>query len=585
MGKLGKIVLIAIFVVSGFFGISTLTSENASAGTVKAGTISSPGEIWDMAGSPYWIEDNLTIENGASLTIYPGVEVRFNGFYNIIVEGNLSALGAPSNRIVITSNKTVPISGDWNSILVRDSGLAEIHYCSIDYALQGIKIIRSKFNIIVNNDINNSSDDGITLGDSANNTIRDNNIMNSNDDGIYIWGSSNNTISNNTINNKMSGNDDGIFLVGSSNNTITHNDVMYNGHDGIYILGSSYNTIANNNFFYNFDGIRPQGAFRNDIFYNNASNNHHGISFESSGPSNNNTVMGNLITNNEGYGLYLPSGADNRIFLNRFINNSVNAFDNTGRNFWNSTYPTGGNYWDDYAGEDKFSGSNQDIPGADGIGDVPYSGIQGGSGAKDNFPLMDEPGEVQEPFYTIFLHPVSIIAISMAIALGLYVGTTEFGKYKFLLFFIPLYTRIRKEDVLDHFLRGRIYEHVRKNPGSNFNSMKREFGLKNGSLGYHLSILEKQDYIKSRRDGKYTRFYPVGMKIPEKPKMILSSLQENILDLIMQKQMMSQKEIADALDISQQVVSYHVNLMIESEILGTAKEDNVLKYFPDERDS
>jgi parallel beta-helix repeat protein len=605
MGKLSKIVLFVMLVVAGLMGILSLTSDTALAGTVKTGAISSPGESWVLAYSPYWIEGNLTIESGASLTIYPGVEVRFNGFYSIFVDGNLSIMGTPSNRIAITSNYTSPAPGDWNAIHIRSTGHAEIHYSDISYGRQGVLIRYSAFNNITNNNIvdnsllgislpfssnnsirsnniMNSGDDGIYLHESSNNIITENNILNSGDDGIYFWRSSNNTLANNTIDNKMSNNDDGIFLVGSTNNTLAYNDVLYNGHDGIYILGSSHNTISNNNFKYNFDGIRPQLASYNEILFNNASNNHHGISFESSGPSDNNTVMGNDITNNKGYGLYLPSGTDNRIYLNRFINNSINALDNTGNNFWNSTYPNGGNYWDDYEGVDEFSGPNQDIPGADGIGDTPYLGIVGDAGAKDYYPLMIKPDEVHEPFYTILLQPVPVIAISIAITVGLLVGATEFGKYGFILFFIPFYTRIKKEDVLDHFIRGRIYEHIRKNPGDNFNSMKKEFGLKNGSLGYHLSILEKQDYIKSRRDGKYTRFYPVGMKIPEKPKMILSSVQQNILDLITQKEMMTQKEIADALDISQQVVSYHVNLMIESEILGTAKEDNVLKYFPED---
>jgi hypothetical protein len=133
MSKFGKIVIFFMLVFAGFIGISSMISDNASAGTVKSGMISSPGETWDIAGSPYWIEDNLTIEGGASLTINPGVEVRFNGFYSIFVDGNLSALGIPSNRIEITSNKTGPAPGDWNSVHVRGTGHADIHYCTVSY--------------------------------------------------------------------------------------------------------------------------------------------------------------------------------------------------------------------------------------------------------------------------------------------------------------------------------------------------------------------------------------------------------------------------------------------------------------------
>jgi nitrous oxidase accessory protein NosD len=64
-----------------------------------------------------------------------------------------------------------------------------------------------------------------------------------------------------------------------------------------------------------------------------------------------------------------------------FISNSVHAYDGAGTNFWDydSGYPLGGNYWDDYGGSDG---------NGDKIGDTPYTGIQGGMGAKDNYPWM-----------------------------------------------------------------------------------------------------------------------------------------------------------------------------------------------------
>jgi hypothetical protein len=39
---------------------------------------------------------------------------------------------------------------------------------------------------------------------------------------------------------------------------------------------------------------------------------------------------------------------------------------------WDDGYPSGGNYWGNYGGEDSYSGPNQDQPGSDGILDSPY---------------------------------------------------------------------------------------------------------------------------------------------------------------------------------------------------------------------
>ena len=71
----------------------------------------------------------------------------------------------------------------------------------------------------------------------------------------------------------------------------------------------------------------------------------------------------------------------------------------------------------------------------------------------------------------------------------------------------------------------------------------------------------------------------MGMKIPEKPKLRLSQLQKDIFEKIKQNPGTTQKEISKALDISQQVVSYHVNLMIDSDLLRAEKQAKILRYF------
>ncbi|MHB8352339.1 MAG: right-handed parallel beta-helix repeat-containing protein, partial [Thermoplasmata archaeon] len=51
---------------------------------------------------------------------------------------------------------------------------------------------------------------------------------------------------------------------------------------------------------------------------------------------------------------------------------------------WNAVYPLGGNYWTGYTGIDHYSGPGQNISGADGIGDTPYTI----DNASDAYPLM-----------------------------------------------------------------------------------------------------------------------------------------------------------------------------------------------------
>jgi len=74
----------------------------------------------------------------------------------------------------------------------------------------------------------------------------------------------------------------------------------------------------------------------------------------------------------------------NTIYHNSFIGSSCwNSY--AGPNSWDDGYPSGGNYWSYYAGSDLYNGPNQDIPGSDGIGDLPY----GIGNEYDHYPLMN----------------------------------------------------------------------------------------------------------------------------------------------------------------------------------------------------
>ncbi|MCJ2563490.1 MAG: hypothetical protein LN417_05315, partial [Candidatus Thermoplasmatota archaeon] len=89
-----------------------------------------------------------------------------------------------------------------------------------------------------------------------------------------------------------------------------------------------------------------------------------------------NEIYGNWIEGSTLYAIWLNCTGC-RVWNNSFINNPImfgtsQAVDELGSVHWNESYPIGGNYWSDYGGPDMFNGPGQNIPGSDGIGDVPY---------------------------------------------------------------------------------------------------------------------------------------------------------------------------------------------------------------------
>jgi DNA-binding transcriptional ArsR family regulator len=151
-----------------------------------------------------------------------------------------------------------------------------------------------------------------------------------------------------------------------------------------------------------------------------------------------------------------------------------------------------------------------------------------------------------------------------AIVFAIVAEPSRFAIIKYL--WVPLYTKIRKEEVLDQFVRGRIYGFIEHNPGVTYSQIKRKIGVGNGTLTHHLSMLEKQNYIKADRDGLYKRFYPRDYHIDE-DAVELTTLQRDIFFLAKTEPGISQKDLSDRLSVSERVMSYHIHLLQEARLI------------------
>ncbi|MGD8566008.1 MAG: NosD domain-containing protein [Candidatus Bathyarchaeota archaeon] len=152
--------------------------------------------------------------------------------------------------------------------------------------------------------------------------------------GVDIYFKNNVTVKNGCIENHLLG----IYLGNGRDNVIRNNTITGNWWSGIEVSTAHYSTICENNFTSNGWGI--------DIGWKSTGNN---------------------------------------LYHNNFISDPVYLLD-TYPNTWDNDYPSAGNYWSDYSGEDDCCGSNQDKPGSDGVGDIPYDlGINN----DDFYPLMN----------------------------------------------------------------------------------------------------------------------------------------------------------------------------------------------------
>lgn len=158
-------------------------------------------------------------------------------------------------------------------------------------------------------------------------------------------------------------------------------------------------------------------------------------------------------------------------------------------------------------------------------------------------------------------------------AAGYAVSRNESWKYWFLSALIaPLYVRLKRGVVLDHFVRGQIFGHIKTNPGTHYNQIKDVLGVANGVLAHHLRTLEREEFIKSRTDGKLKRFYPAEMNIEiDKNGIQLSEPQLEIIDIIRQNPGTTQSDIARNMNKDRRAIGYHIKQLERMNVIRLEK--------------
>jgi len=148
MNKLSQAVIIVFYLL-----VILLTSPSSAHASTEIIDNVDVDTTWTTAGSPYIISLPISVLPSATLSIEPGVVVKFDADNSIYVEGVLEALGTTSDPIIFTSylddavsgdtngdgSATLPEASDWRGIAFVNPSLqskianAEIHY--VDFGI------------------------------------------------------------------------------------------------------------------------------------------------------------------------------------------------------------------------------------------------------------------------------------------------------------------------------------------------------------------------------------------------------------------------------------------------------------------
>ncbi len=228
-------------------------------GTIKNTATISANTTWTYAGSPYIINGNILVYGSSQpvLTIEPGVEVRFNGFYYLQIGNNsgsfplgrLVAQGTPSSPIVFTSNKTLlnRARGDWYGIRFYKHASSEsiLNYVTVEYggygSAYGSMYISDSSPDIQNSTIRYGNFDGIYIAATTGNSapiITSSIISDNSGKGVYVSGTyaSVASITNTTFANNAS------YALDIPINATLGSGNVYNNSSGIKLTGATIST-------------------------------------------------------------------------------------------------------------------------------------------------------------------------------------------------------------------------------------------------------------------------------------------------------------------------------------------------------
>lgn len=336
--------------------INVATAQTNVSGGIYSNT------TWAASNSPYIVVDTVVVFPGVTLTIEPGVTVKFETDKRLeIRQAKLIAIGTSADSITFTSNSGLPSPGIWDAIFLNgENSNIKAYFCNFLFATNGIYsfdnyadtliIKRSSFRF--NETGFNNEFGGVALIDSCS-------FKNNLEYGLYIEGSYVNYCNISKNQNGIYGHSniitntrvDSSFnigiepAIGASVGTVIDNCEIIDNTYGIVSMGGEMplGRIINSQIDSNIvAGIVVYAYLKGDTVFNcQISNNGIGILDTTCLGCNGGTdvIMNNFIENNN-IGIKHSTAYDT-IFCNKICNNNI-------YNFWNNSILNvniSNNYW------------------------------------------------------------------------------------------------------------------------------------------------------------------------------------------------------------------------------------------------
>ncbi|MEA3137214.1 MAG: hypothetical protein QOC71_1495 [Thermoplasmata archaeon] len=137
------------------------------------------------------------------------------------------------------------------------------------------------------------------------------------------------------------------------------------------------------------------------------------------------------------------------------------------------------------------------------------------------------------------------------------------------------FSRIDDSDLLEHPLRSQIFQVIQTNPGIHASGLARQVGAGWGTITHHLEKLEKGHLVAIRKVNNQKCFFENGGKVSRQDMAVIGAVKGDtagdIASFVTSHPMTSQKQMAESLDLSPALVSFHVKKLVNLGVLDKVR--------------
>ncbi|HLF16520.1 MAG TPA: hypothetical protein VI796_03710 [Candidatus Thermoplasmatota archaeon] len=165
---------------------------------------------------------------------------------------------------------------------------------------------------------------------------------------------------------------------------------------------------------------------------------------------------------------------------------------------------------------------------------------------------------------------------------GILVIAAAAAAWRLACYLAPLFTRIRKDRVLDNPTRARMRTLIEHEPGIHFSEIMRRMALGGGQAERHLQRLEDAGLLVKMRVAGYNCYFSdasSAQRLATPTRALKAARARQLLALVVERPGISLSDLSKA-GIAAGVLHYHLRRLADSELIRLHREARAWKAFP-----